>query len=161
MIDKIDNQSILLEQCSEDLLLTIPRLMHCFRPHGNCPLGYGSQLSMGQGRLLLLISCGEKSVSDLAEKSRVSLPTISRKIDLLVEKGLVDRERDPEDRRSLVLEITEDGKHTLDQHRRHANKQLSAILESLTDAELQQIRKSLKLLRKAFHIPESESTICP
>jgi DNA-binding MarR family transcriptional regulator len=161
MTESTVKQTGILQQCSEELLHTVPRLFHCFKPNAAFPLHAGGQLSIGQGRLLMAISHGHCSVSDLAEKSRVSLPTISRKIDLLVEKGMVTRRRDPEDRRALVLEITDEGQRVMEQHRQHANLQLSKYLESLTEEELLQIMQSLKLLRKAFGLSETESDSCP
>ncbi|MBN1264178.1 MAG: MarR family transcriptional regulator [Anaerolineales bacterium] len=161
MKNQTEQQAAFLEQCTEDLILTIPRLAHCFRPHGTFQLGDGSSLSFGQGRLLRGIDCGQRTVSDLAEKSHVSLPTISRKIDWLVEKGLVSRQRDPGDRRTLVLEVTEEGRLKLKQMQSHAKLQLSQYLEALSEEELLQIRHGLQLLRKAFQISENDMDVCP
>jgi DNA-binding MarR family transcriptional regulator len=161
MTDQNEFRSASLKQCSEDLLLTIPRLAHCFRPHGNFALGDGSHLSIGQGRLLMGINCGVHTVSELAEAGSVSLPTISRKIDLLVDKGLVSRKVDPDDRRAVILEITGEGSRTLQSLRAHANKQLSKFLASLSDDELEKIRESLQLLRRAFCMSEHDLDICP
>jgi len=161
MTEKDEGRSVNLRQCSEDLLLTIPRLAHCFRPHGIFALDDGTHLSIGQGRLLMEINCGVHTVSELAEAGSVSLPTISRKIDLLVEKGLVSRKVDPDDRRAVILEITEEGRRTLQSLRSHANQQLSKFLASLSDDELGKIRESLQLLRRAFCISEHDLDICP
>lgn len=160
MKDKPERRKLALQQCSEDLLFTIPRLAHCFRPHGTFPLENGGHLSIGQGRLLMLIACGTQSVSELAEQGHVSPPTISRKLDLLVDKGLVSRRRDPEDRRSVLLDVTEQGRHTLEGMRDYVNQRLSGYLDGLTDGELEQIQQSLTLLRKAFDITDQEMGSC-
>src|SRR5271167_2569908 len=50
-----------------------------------------------------------RSVKALAESMRVSLPAMSRAIDGLHERGLVDRQEDPLDRRMKRVRLTEDG----------------------------------------------------
>jgi len=150
-----DRDSNLLES-SEDLLHTIPRLLHAFRPLSTLELPDGSQVSLGQLHLLRGIHAGCRTVSDLAENGNVSLPTISRKLDLLVEKGLVSRRRDPMDRRTLVLEVTPEGNRTLSGMRSTANRRLSQHLAALSDEELAMIHTSLHLLRKVFSIPEDD-----
>ena len=160
MKDTPENRKLTLQQCSQDLLFTIPRLAHCFRPHGTFPLENGGHLSIGQGRLLMLIACGTQSVSDLAELGHVSPPTISRKLDILVDKGLVSRRRDPNDRRSVLLDVTEEGRSTLEGMREYVNQRLSGYLDKLTDDELEQIQGSLTLLRKAFEITDQDLGTC-
>ena len=50
------------------------------------------------------------SVKALAESMRVSLPAMSRAIDGLYERGLVDRQEDPQDRRMKRVRLTEAGR---------------------------------------------------
>jgi DNA-binding MarR family transcriptional regulator len=52
----------------------------------------------------------ERSVKALAESMGVSLPTMSRAIDGLFERGFVDRREDPVDRRVRRLRLTDAGR---------------------------------------------------
>lgn len=52
---------------------------------------------------------GGCSLGDLAERRSVSLPTMSKMVTSLVEKGLVTREPDPNNRRAVVIRLTELG----------------------------------------------------
>jgi DNA-binding MarR family transcriptional regulator len=55
------------------------------------------------------------SLGELAEKLRLTNSTVSGVIDRLVHSGLVERIVPPENRRSVVIHLTEDGKKVLDQ----------------------------------------------
>lgn len=49
------------------------------------------------------------SLGDLAERRGVSLPTMSKMVSSLVDKGLLTREPDPSNRRAVIIRLTEDG----------------------------------------------------
>src|SRR6266516_2546135 len=49
----------------------------------------------------------ERSVKALAESMKVSLPAMSRAVDGLFERGFVEREEDPSDRRMKRVRLTE------------------------------------------------------
>ena len=48
-------------------------------------------------------------VADISESTGASMPAVSRAIDGLVRKGLVDRIEDPDDRRRRLISLTDDG----------------------------------------------------
>lgn len=49
------------------------------------------------------------SQKQLAERTFKDYPTMTRILDLLAEKQLVERKTDPEDRRSFTVDLTEEG----------------------------------------------------
>jgi DNA-binding MarR family transcriptional regulator len=51
----------------------------------------------------------ERSVKALAESMRVSLPAMSRAVDGLFERGFVERDEDPADRRMKRVRLTDAG----------------------------------------------------
>lgn len=55
--------------------------------------------------------------SELSELLRVSPPTVSQQIDDLERRGAVERRRDPEDRRSVRLSLSPEGRALLERHR--------------------------------------------
>lgn len=55
------------------------------------------------------------SMTDLAEASHQVLPTMTGIIDRLAERGLVVRDRDPRDRRALLVRLTEAGAALMEQ----------------------------------------------
>ncbi|WP_154793479.1 MarR family winged helix-turn-helix transcriptional regulator [Occultella kanbiaonis] len=69
-----------------------------------------STLTMQQFKLLAIVHFqGEQTISALAEAMRVSMPTVSGAIERLVERGLLSRREDPDDRRVRLVGLADDG----------------------------------------------------
>ena len=66
-----------------------------------------------QGALLLHVSSGKTSPNQLAQALGTDTAGMTRLLDRLVAKGLVRRTRHPEDRRSIVVELTAAGRMVL------------------------------------------------
>jgi len=86
-------------------------------------------ITVPQYRLLSLMSEGSSAGAVLADKLRVSRPTVTGIIEGLVVRGLVLREDDPEDRRRMRATMTRAGEETL----RLADAAVSARLLELLD----------------------------
>ncbi len=69
---------------------------------------------MEQFHILRHIRRGLGSVSELAEVKQISRSAISQAVDLLVERGLICRLQNAQDRRNIPLELTEAGNSLLD-----------------------------------------------
>ena len=68
-------------------------------------------LSPTQGQIIAaLTSGGPLSGSELAEQLGVSLPTVSDSVRVLVDKGLLNKERDPRHPRATLLSLTKEGR---------------------------------------------------
>ncbi|MEV7499755.1 MarR family winged helix-turn-helix transcriptional regulator [Streptomyces sp. NPDC093018] len=82
-------------------------------------------------RVLLarLVTCGRCRATDLAADVFLDLSTVSRQVRSLVDRGLVERHPDPEDRRGSLLSATEAGRAAYQSavHRREA--ELTRLLE--------------------------------
>ena len=77
----------------------------------------GTQLALSQLKLLMLIAPAQYrlKVMDVADFLDVSNAAASRAIDRLVQRGLVNREIAPDNRRAVDLTLTERGKELLRQ----------------------------------------------
>lgn len=100
-----------------------------------------SQLSA----LSVVVFGGKQSLSDLAKAEQVRPPTMSRIVDGLVEDGLVKREVDKTDRRSVVITATEKGVRIMHEGRSRREKQLLELLHGLS-------RQDVELLDRASEI---------
>jgi DNA-binding MarR family transcriptional regulator len=88
----------------------------------------------------------ERSVKALAQSLGVSLPAMSRAVDGLFERGLVEREEHSEDRRMKVVRLTAAGRsvpRALTEARLSA---LSELMGSLDDEQAQALGQALALI---------------
>lgn len=60
-----------------------------------------------------LRACGASSVTSLSESTHLSLPAASHLVERLVQRGLAQREENPENRREKVVSLTEAGQQVL------------------------------------------------
>ena len=86
--------------------------------------------------LSVLVYGGRLPVSRLAGLERVSPPAITKLVDALETKGLVRRERSTEDRRVVLIEATEAGRRLLEHGRAARVRQIAALLDGASPAEL-------------------------
>lgn len=87
-----------------------------------------AEVTVPQLRVLVIVaSTGPTSLSALADALGVHPSNATRACDRLVTLGLLDRRDNPEDRRTLLLELTPRGQRLVDaviQHRRTAIRQI-------------------------------------
>ena len=74
------------------------------------------ELSLTQLKLLhVLVECEvEVSVKELSERMSISLPSASRTVDALLQRGLVERREDSEDRRMKRVGATDAARELID-----------------------------------------------
>src|SRR5271157_3591344 len=88
----------------------------------------------------------DRSVKALAESMKVSLPAMSRAIDGLYERGFVDRQEDPVDRRMKRLSLTASGRAITSSLNETRLATLEAFLVSLSDEEAGALTQALELI---------------
>lgn len=88
----------------------------------------------------------DRSVKALAESMGVSLPAMSRAIDGLYERGLVDRREDPVDRRMKRLRLTGAGHAITSSLNETRLAALQEFLLTLSDKEAQALTRALGLI---------------
>ncbi len=89
-------------------------------------------------------------MSELARHKGVSLPTISKSVDMLVRRGWVERFVDDTDRRQTLVRLTAGGRRVLAECRRRVELRLDEKLATLTAAEREQVTASLRTVRDAL-----------
>ncbi len=107
-------------------------------------------ISVEQFHVLRHIHNGVCSVSEIAEVKQISRPAVSQAVDILVERGLIQRRQDTNDRRIVQLELTENGAQVLKSIQQTNRRWMMERLSGLDDAELQQISKALETLHSTF-----------
>jgi len=85
---------------------------------------------------------------DLAELMNISAPSMTRLVEILDEAGWVERRRDPEDQRCLLIVLSPVGQKTLDTLRDESASQLSEELADLTPDERATLAAAVPVLRR-------------
>ncbi len=86
----------------------------------------------------------------LATSALQSLPSMTGIVDRLEEKGLVERRRNPQDRRSIVVSLTEKGEKLLSQIKADRQRTVDEIFRKLTPEELTTLNSILEKLIRAL-----------
>jgi len=103
------------------------------------------KLTLAQFRCLQAIAArGTTLTTRLAELMRVTMPTMTSRIDGLVERGLVERYPDPHSRRQILLRLTPAGSVILASYQTMMNEWLRAFLAPLDEAQKQRLLAALE-----------------
>lgn len=89
---------------------------------------------------------GGCSLGDLAEQRGVSLPTMSKMISSLVDKGIVTRETDPTNRRAVIIRATAEGERLYLEVIGQLQRHLADDLRQLSAEQRESIVSTLELL---------------
>src|SRR5436190_4914757 len=100
--------------------------------------------------LSVVVFSGKKSLSDLAQAEQVRPPTMSRIVDALVRQGLVKREVDRKDRRSVVITATDKGERIMHEGRNRREKRLLKLLRGLSKDEIEALDKASEILAQSL-----------
>jgi DNA-binding MarR family transcriptional regulator len=90
----------------------------------------------------------------LAEHLGVTCATASVTTERLVQRNLVQRTDDPQERRRVLLNLTEEGKHQLKQSQDQTRAHIADLLEGLTPEQVSNIEEGLALLKNVFEQTE-------
>jgi DNA-binding MarR family transcriptional regulator len=86
----------------------------------------------------------------LARHSFVTAQSAADMVAALLDRGLIDRHRDPSDRRRLVMALTSKGQRLLDRLRPRVSEIESRMLAPLSPSEARELRSSLEVCRQAL-----------
>ena len=102
---------------------------------------------------LMRIAAEPCTMSDLARHQAVSLPTISKSVDMLERSKWVERWVDKQDRRQTIVRLTPSGRRVLTDIKRRAERQVAATLAPLAATERAQLIAVLKALTRILAVP--------
>jgi MarR family transcriptional regulator, organic hydroperoxide resistance regulator len=110
-----------------------------------------SGLSMSHWHLLVLLARhGEMSMSRIAEVHGISLSNATGLVDRLVERHLVDRSRLDDDRRVVVVRVSDAGREMLAQADLLREELVRRVMSQLDDAQLERLADALGDVRTAL-----------
>jgi DNA-binding MarR family transcriptional regulator len=142
-------------ECACGVLDTVPMVMWAIRAEMRSHRTAG--LSVPQFRTLAFLDQhGGASLSEAAEHLGLTLSSTSRLVDLLVERGLATRQEDANDRRRLVLHLTEPGRAVLAVVYTATQHYLEERLASLSPEQCALVTAAMGYLRLVFGLPVPE-----
>jgi MarR family transcriptional regulator for hemolysin len=100
--------------------------------------------------LVFLTKFPGASLSDLAENVGLRLPSMSKMINSLVDKGLVIREGCAENRRRVALSLTPKGSSIYGQASWGIHAALARRLKSLSQEESAELRRAMQAVQRIF-----------
>jgi len=134
----------MIRQVAGRLHATASRLLRQARADaGEAPMS-GARLSA----LSTIASRGPLSLGALAAAERVSAPTMSRLVDGLVRDGLVSRQVPEDDRRSIRIDATDEGRALLAQARTWQVGGLTERLKRLGESERRALLRGIELIEQ-------------
>jgi DNA-binding MarR family transcriptional regulator len=131
-----------MEHTREDLLQTVVQLMMSIMRHvRHVGPPVEPVLSPPQMHILFSIAHHKQglSVKELAESASVTPGAITQFVDTLVEKGLVVRETDPNDRRVVRLKLTGRAKNQFEKFKTEHLASMCRVFDVLSDEEIEQL----------------------
>ena len=117
------------------------------------------ELTMPQWRAVLYLQEGPVHMSKLAAGLGVALPSATGIVDRLVERDLVIREEDPEDRRLVLCALTPEGQRMAISLYQADVAVLERLVRALSEEELQIVLNALTLLLRVASQPAEPATL--
>ncbi|MCG6134614.1 MAG: MarR family transcriptional regulator [Nostoc sp. LLA-1] len=137
------------EECAARVMETVPLMMRFIR--ADMRVHSAASLSVPQLRSLAFLNRNpDASLSDLAEHLGVTCATASATTERLVQRNFVQRVDDPQERRRVLLNLTEEGRHHLKQSQDQTRAHIAELLDNLTPEQISHIEEGLGLLKNVF-----------
>jgi DNA-binding MarR family transcriptional regulator len=115
-------------------------------------------LGIGQLKTLFFISNrGATTTGKLATALKVTPTNITGIIDRLLEKNLITRTGDPDDRRVLVLRTTPKGDELVAELRQKRRERMTELFNNLSEKEAEIVAQGLKIMVKAIEAKQDET----
>jgi DNA-binding MarR family transcriptional regulator len=143
------------ESCSDE------QLLHLFRRAAKCLMrGHHHRHGSGghaQGHVLAILGESESiSQRELLERLHVRSASLSELLIKLEKSGAIVRRRSERDRRNFLLQLTEQGRVELAEHRRRRRQSTELLFSALSDEERESLSTLLSRLTDAWETEERQ-----
>ena len=116
------------------------------------------ELTLPQAQALRILRRGPLATGRLAEELGISAPAITQLTDRLVRKGLIERRNCAEDRRCVLVALTDRGAELVDAFRKRRREIFEGALTRLSEAEQEQVLRALGMVVEALEDGGSGAT---
>lgn len=123
------------------LRVAVARLNRLLRSQDESGLG-----STKTAALVTISAFGPMTLGEVAARERIAPPSVTKIVEDLVARGLVDRRVDPTDRRVALVSVTPEGREMLEANRTRRSAFLAERLAELDPAERDRLASVLDVL---------------
>ena len=134
------------ENVTQSLLDIVPRLNRWAEASVARAAG-DNRLSLRQLSALTMIESEQTTLGDVAKRLMVTPAVVTGLIDRLERRGYVRRINSTDDRRRVLLALTDEGRAAADSVSSQLREEMAAALGSFSMSELEQLDTSLERLR--------------
>lgn len=155
LIDKLERTTS-ADQCADAIMDTVPLVMRAIRAEmrRHRPL----DLSVLQFRALGFVRRNPGvSLSHVASYIGLTLPSTSKMIDGMVERGLVVREASTDDRRRITLRLSAAGQQVVNDAHRVTQRHIAETIAPLSGEQRNAVSQAMHLLRPLFTSDELDT----
>lgn len=118
--------------------------------------------------LVTLFAHKPMNIGELSKVTGVARAQIARAVKVLREKELVKYEKRPENRREVIIQLSDQGRNAIQRQLNEAEKYLAEYLENLNQTDVDALAtisvKAIRILEKTNTktiVPSSSKTDCP
>lgn len=140
-----------------DLVQQINQEMHC-RPVAEWE---GLDLTIPQIKILGLLHQGPQRMGSVSAYLGSTFPSSTSIIDRLVEKKLVERTLDPDDRRVVICQLTPEGQQSVEKFWSISRLHIVELAGCLSAEELETVVRGMELLHRASADSAKKLTASP
>ena len=109
--------------------------------------------------LVVLVSTGPQRMGDLAERIGVHPSTLTRTVERLEQSDLILRAPVPGNRREVRVELASAGATLVATVTDLRRAEIMAVVESLSDADREEVRRGMEIFARAAGEPEPEDLL--
>ena len=107
--------------------------------------------SMSDGQFAVLAGLfvhGPHTLSELADRERVSSPAMNRTVNCLQDAGYVSRSADESDGRKVVIDLTDDGRAVVDETARRRDAWVEEALAEIAPDEREILARAAAIMQR-------------
>jgi DNA-binding MarR family transcriptional regulator len=107
--------------------------------------------SMSDGQFAVLAALwvhGSHTLGELAERERVSAPSMNRTVNCLQESGYITRSADESDGRKVQISLTDEGQAVVDETARRRDAWVESALAGLSPDERETLAQAAEIMQK-------------
>jgi len=103
-------------------------------------------ISLGEKKILGFLAFAKRSATsgELSEALYLTTPRVASALNSLSKKGFIQRSRDANDKRIVIVTITEEGTHFMEEERKEALMMIEQTLEKLGEHDAKEFVRILK-----------------